>query len=236
MFSARKFVQENPMKMYAFIFISADLLFATNVFVDASFLWVVGACFGLVTHFNKMMFGRGALPQLDADDYKIPLSAIGPELKKILIYNIQVFSAQYWGKIKGAIVSQDRIPLSIKLKRCIKFYLYPLDFGWLMIFLAGVMYTIDSVNIFGLRDEASYLQVIMSVQICMAAFLAFATDRNDLAGSLFASVTLWTLFVGVVQANIPFLLSSILFLYANYLIGKVDSKHQSDFTSKQFAG
>ena len=88
---------------------------------------------------------------------------------------------------------------------------------------------IDAANIYELRVEGSLLQILIGVQICVASFVAFVTDRNDLAGSMFATVTIWTLLTSVVELNWPFFLSGLVFLYGNYLLGKTDSRYQSDY-------
>lgn len=225
-----RFIDENPMKMYGIIFVSGDLFYMLNIFAGASYFWVLGAFLGVLAHSNKMINGKGALPVLEAKDYAISKDTIVRDLIDIIKFSLKVFTPEFWGKLSEALKDSRDKDFLLKFRKSFKFWHQPLDFGWILIFISGLLYAVDASNIFGLREGMSLIQTIIGLQICLSALVAFITDRNDIAGSLFASVTFWTLLSGVLEFNIPLFFAGLVFLYANYLLGKVDSSYQSKFT------
>lgn len=224
-----KFVDENPMKVYAGIFVTADLLFAMNIFAGAGILWVTGAALGILAHTNKAINGKGAYPK-DASVYDVRLSDLTKTFSDVIQYAAKVFHIEYWKEVFAVITQSKPSFFAEKVIRCHQFSKYPLDVGWLLISCAGILYMLDSSNIFGFREEASILQFITGLVVFFAAFVAFLTDRNDLAGSIFAIATLSTMAAGIVGMNLPLFLAACIFLYGNYLQGKVVSKAQSSYT------
>lgn len=221
------------MKAYAIIAISGDLAYMGNVLIDGSIIWLAGTLIGITTHSVKILYGRGAPPRLDADDFKINLQSIYRTIGSTILYACGLLTLSYWKEL-CAVLAQFNGPYVLeKLKRSILFWRYPLDAGWFMFFIAGTLYAIDSANIFGLRAEMSWAQVVLGVFIACGALVAFLTDRNDLAGRIFAISTISNFVAAIVDANIALLIAGFFFLYYNYLIGKVDSKHQSDFTTSE---
>ena len=224
-----RFIDENPIKVFAFIFIAGDLLFSLNVLTGASYIWLLGTLLSIVSHANNIIFGKGGDPNMAKVDYKLSWSSLGKDLKEILIFSAYFFTPRFWSEFAKALRENEWSALPKKLISCFKFWKHPLDFSWIFIFAAGILFAIDAANIMGLREDASMLQILIGMQLSFAAFFAFVTDRNDMAGSMFATVTLWTLLTSVVELNFPLFLSGIVFLYGNYLLGKTDSQYQSHF-------
>ncbi len=222
------YIEENPMKIYAGIFISGDVFLAMNVFYHASFLWFLGAMLGILAHVNKLKYGKGA-PDIKGDDFKIGFEECLTVFMNTFKYAIGILAAKYWSELRTELGKGSLSAFSKKLKRSIKFKEYPLDIGWVLINIAGLLYLIDGLNIFGLREQMGFFEALLGFCVFTGSLVAFLTDRNDLAGRIMAIATLFTLLTGIFNLNLALLCASCVFLYGNYLVGKVDSQYQSNY-------
>ncbi len=227
----RKFIDENPMKAYGLIFVSGDIFFSMNILYDASILWFLGAMLGILAHGNKILHGKGA-PDLKSDDLAITFDEFLKTVINTAKYAAGIFKKNYWDDLLKELQSFNWGSTKGKLKKSLNFREHPLDIGWVLIGVAGLLYFIDSINIFFLREYPSLLQSMIGLFILSGAVIAFVTNRNDLAGRLFASVSFLTFASGLLGANLPLMIAALLFFYANYLIGKTDSEFQSSFVVK----
>lgn len=227
-----RFIDENPMKVYSAISITGDLFYVANFFATGTVIWLLGALCGIVAHSIKISFGRGAIPALQAKDYPINLKAFAAVIKETVIYAAQIFTLSYWRLVGDAVVQGTPGRVFLKIRRTARFWRYPLDAGWILIFIAGLCYFLDGANVLGLREAPSVFQALVGVFVALATALAFVTDRNDLAGRLFAGGTLATLSAGIFELNLPLACAGLVFLYSNYLIGKTKSSAQSDYVIK----
>ncbi|MCB1538484.1 MAG: hypothetical protein H6865_03270 [Rhodospirillales bacterium] len=227
-------VHEYPMKIYPLIFMTADMLtglHGTNG--KGSLIWSVSAGLGVLGHGLKLAFGKGG--------EKIPEGTIFAkgQLKAFFTdfgqYTIRPFQPSYWHEMQRVYANLDPVSIAGKIKHTLQPWRYPLDTGYMLFALAGLGYLADSANIFGLRENGSTLQFALATTVTMGSVTGFTTNRNDLAGSLYALGTVLALSAGIAAQSWPLTLSAPVYLAGNYLLSRVRTDHQSEYVSAQTA-
>lgn len=235
----RNYIDNNPMKTYAATFISGDIILAFNTFAGASKLWLAGIGLGLLAHGIKLKYGRGALPQVRADDFTITLKNSFKHLEENaysvgLALQPTALAATFienMGEMGGAASRVTAKKIGEKFRQSADFRNYPFEAGWLLIGSAGAIYALDASNVLNLRENASVYQAAIGAGIVTGSATAFATNRMDITSRIFSACTLVGIVGGGLEQNPPLVLASLLFLYGAHMMGKVDARYQSDHTT-----
>lgn len=216
---------ENPIKIYAGIYLIGDILLGLNP--EAGLLWKTGSVIAFAANLNKVIFGKGGKP-IDAADFKLSLRDIFSVVKQSLTQPLTLFTAEHWRETAQAFSNVRLHDVLEKLKRTKYFWRYPLDSGWLAYAVTSSLFVADALtraNGISITDAA-----IGSILLAGSA-TGFLTDNNKLVGRTFSAATALTIGAGLAYGNAPLALAACVYLYGNHLISKVASKHQSDYTA-----
>jgi hypothetical protein len=234
----QKFFYENPMKIYPFIFIGADVAWGSyGVMGDASFLWAAGAGCGIAAHSLKIIYGKGGETFIPSASK--PQKYIGEPVVSFFlntaIYTLGLFTKKYWLDVISAIKIIGLPALKNKFISSIKSpHHYPLDAGWLLFISGSLCYTLDALNIFGLREQmGSAAEIGVGLATLFASSLGFTSDRADLAGCAYTIGSWLSIPAAIMTGHLGMMLSVPLYFMGNYMLGKVIPKQQSQYTINQ---
>jgi hypothetical protein len=231
--ATQNFIAENPMKIYPFMFIAGDTAWGSYGLIgDASPLWAAGAAIGIGCNALKIAYGKGGETALQTPKDKYFGESFLSFLKSTTSFTMGLFQSSYWKDLATSLKNIEPKALSKKFKNAVSApHKYPLDAGWIAIAASGACYSLDALNVFGLRETmGNPLEIAVSFNILAASSIGFLTNRNDLAGRLFSAGSLTTIPMAISTAHVGVCLSIPLYLMGQYLMGRVIPANQSEHT------
>lgn len=218
-------LEQNPIKVYSAIYLLGDLFLGINPAGGA--LWKIGAGIAIAANINKFAFGRGG-GKVDSASLKLSPQDAWQVARQTFSQPFALLTRRHWQETWNAFARIDGKQLIKKVKRSAEFWKYPLDAGWLLYAGTGVLYATDALL---LRSQASPIEALCGIGVAIGSTTGFMTDNNKLVGRIFSGVTALLLVDSAIHLNPALFAASLVYLYANHVIGKVSSQHQSAHTA-----
>jgi len=217
---------ENPMKVYAGIYLLGDLIMGTNP--NGHWLWAGAAALSMFANGNKILFGKGG-EAVEADSFRVTKDSFVRTVKDTVLSPMKFFAPSNLREIAQTLKDVKSKKLVTKAKRSLAFWRYPLDAGWMMYAAVGTSYMVDALAL----GSPRYGDACIGFWGATASAYGFATDNNKVVGQMFGCLTLFLLAKGAATGNWSQIGAPLVYLYGNLAMGQAITKRQSNHTIRQ---